>query len=90
MLMNIKAAKGAAGTPRDYDLRFMDNGVLFNCTAGGLKSNLKASVGSQFGAVGAVLTKGSLDKDKQAGRDATQRLTPKQMLEKNDKSIYLP
>lgn len=90
VVFNVKAQKGVAGAVRDYDLLFMDNGILFACTAGALKSVLKASVGAQFGAVGAVLAQGSMEKDKQNGRGGLQGLTAKQILEKNDKSFYLP
>ena len=86
---NIRAQKGMGGMVRDYDLFFMDNGILFACTAGGLKSVLKASVGAQFGAVGALAARASMDKDKQNGRDEFRGLTAKQILESNDKSFYL-
>ncbi|GEM_PF-3084028 len=90
VIYNVKAKKGMAGAIRDYDLLFMDNGILFACTAGALKSVLKASVGAQFGAVGAALAQGSMEKDRQNGRGGLQGLTAKQILEKNDKSFYLP
>ncbi|MDW5564084.1 MAG: hypothetical protein SA339_12760 [Methanomassiliicoccus sp.] len=90
VVMNIRAQKGMAGAVRDYDVFFMDNGVLFACTAGSLKSTLKASVGAQFGAVGALAARASMDKDKQNGRAEYQGLTAKQILERNDKSFYLP
>ena len=90
VIFNVKAQKGATGMVRDYDLLFMDNGILFACTAGALKSVLKASVGAQFGAVGAVLSQGSMEKDRQNGRGGLQGLTAKQILERSDKSFYLP
>ncbi|MBI0583085.1 MAG: hypothetical protein ISF22_02530 [Methanomassiliicoccus sp.] len=90
VMMNVKAAKGMAGTPRDYDLFFMDDGILFACTCGALKSVLKASVGAQFGAVGALAARGSMEKDKRTGRAEFEGLTAKQILEKSDKSFYIP
>lgn len=90
VMTNVKAQKGMAGAVRDYDLLFLDNGILFACTAGALKSALKAGVGSQFGAVGALVAGRSMEKDKQNGRDGLQGLSAKQILEKSDKSFYLP
>jgi hypothetical protein len=90
VLLNVRAAKGVAGMVRDYDLLFTDNGILFINTAGGFKTLMKSSVGAQFGAVGAVLVRSSIEKDKQKGRNELEGLDLRQMLEQNEKSFYIP
>jgi hypothetical protein len=89
VMVNVRAAKGMAGVPRDYDVLFTDNGIVFANIGGGLKSILKTSVGAQFGMVGALAARGSTDKEKQKGRAGLRDLSVKQILETSEKSFYI-
>lgn len=89
VVVNVKAMKGMAGMVRDYDLLFTENGVLFANTAGAWNS-VKMGLGGQFGVVGALAAQKSMESNKTKGRSELQGLTLGQILEKSDKSFYIP
>ncbi|MCX6652108.1 MAG: PH domain-containing protein [Methanomassiliicoccales archaeon] len=83
-LENVDAAKGMAGLQRKYDVFFTNNGIAMLVVEGAAKVGVSAGPATHF------INKAISQKRAENTRVGYQGMSLKEMLAKNDKSVYFP